>query len=334
MSQQIKIIFLGNPQYVLSIYQKIITDSQLCLLGTFTNKAKPQGRNRKKAPPIDPFIAKYFKDNLNCNHHGFLIQCDDINKKDYLSVIEKAAPDIIITGSFGQILSPDLLSIPNFGVLNIHPSKLPKYRGASPVVFSLLDGLTQSAVSFIKTEYQLDTGDIVLQVPIDIASNDTADSLLFKMFALASDYLLEACEILKKSIKKQITLTRQNHHLASYCSKIKKTDGLIDFSLSGKEIYQRYKAYYPWPGTYCFFNNKRILIRDMELGSENTIPNNQLVYDKTKKLLILGTKSNSLLIKAICVEGRSVSTAESFWNSIGNYRLANQGLVMLSCENN
>ncbi|MBI2593109.1 methionyl-tRNA formyltransferase [Candidatus Daviesbacteria bacterium] len=175
--------------------------------------------------------------------------------KSHLSFLDA---DLYIVVAYGRILPRLLLDIPKFGSINIHPSKLPLYRGPSPIQAQILDGITDSAISFILMDEEMDHGPILYQEPYQILETDTFESLCQKMFAKSAEILPNVINDLSKG---KITPRLQNHAIAEYCNLVKKQDGYFDLPvgrqvLNLQKLDRMVRAYYPWPGTWTKWNGK------------------------------------------------------------------------------
>jgi len=164
---------------------------------------------------------------------------------------------LFVVVAYGKILSEELIKMPKLGTINIHYSLLPKYRGASPVEACLLNGETETGVSIQQMEYKLDSGPILAEEKVNIDINDTKDILREKLIKVGGDLL---CKILPDIIEQKIEGKIQNEDKATFCKKIKKEDGEIDPNGNAKENWNKYRAYFGWPGVYFFKDGKRIKI--------------------------------------------------------------------------
>ena len=186
----------------------------------------------------------------------------------------KDKPDVGVLASYGKILSPEILVIPKYGILNIHPSLLPKYRGASPVQTVILAGDKETGVSIIKMDEKVDHGPIVAQFTEKILPADTAESLYLRLFAGGTEVLLT---ILPTYLKDQIELRQQNHSQSTHTKKLSREDGKIDWKWSPEKIERHVRAMHPWPGAFTNVKIKnqiskrlKILKAHLERLSPNT----------------------------------------------------------------
>ena len=220
-------------------------------------------------------------------------------------------PSIIIVASFGLILPDYILKIPALGVINIHPSLLPKLRGPSPISSAIIEGMTRTGVSIIKMVKELDAGPILFQEEFKIDENYNAEQLGLKMFNLAAKNLNQT---VKKIVDKSISEISQDHSLATYTTMVKKDDGLINWTESGELIIRKLKAYSEWPGVYTHWNNKRIIIKEAEFQKkENTgFQKNGQIIGLNNHCITVKTLDGFIHIKSLQLEGSKIMDAQSF----------------------
>ena len=175
--------------------------------------------------------------------------------KESLEEVKSLNPDVIVVASFGKIIPQEIIEIPKLGAINVHPSKLPEYRGPSPIQSQILDGVTDSAISFILMDKEMDHGPIIFQEPYEIKPNDTFESLLISMFGKSADILPTLIQSLADN--KLNPIIQDDDH-ATFCKEIKKEDGYFDIENPPTlDILNRMiRAYSPWPGTWTRWNNK------------------------------------------------------------------------------
>jgi methionyl-tRNA formyltransferase len=285
-------------------------------VGVITPPAKPFGR---KLILKDPPLATFAKE------RGLhLIQTKNVNDPVILSEIKQLGVDVAITAAFGQILGTSFLATPKRAVINIHPSLLPKYRGATPVQSSLLDKLTVTGVTILFTVKELDAGAIICQVPSSISPGEKAPELTDRLFKASADPLLES---LIKLRDPNFAGQNQDPTLVTYCKKIQKADGLIDWSRPSEDILAAYRAFAGWPGIYTFFETKRINFLDLTLHSLEEISQRfpdkitgqkpgHFFFDRKLKALVVLTVGGFLQVKQLQPEGGKTIDGAAFWNGI------------------
>ena len=305
-----RIIFMGSPKEVITPCETLL---QFCktdgheFLGIISQPAKPAGRKKKLT---DPPLATWGKE------QGLLVlQPEKAKDPEFLNELESLKPDLIITAAYGQILTQRFLEIPTRGTINIHPSMLPKYRGASPVQTALFDGLEETGVSILFTVKALDAGNIICQQKSKIRPLETAGELMIRMFQLGGELLKEAISLLKDP---QFTGHTQQEELITHCHKFEKSSGTVDWTLSTDEIVHRFQAFHPWPGTFTFLNGKRVMIDKISLSDKDfdDLEEREFKYFKSEKAVILRTKDGFLKIHKVKPEGSKLLDGAAFWNGL------------------
>ena len=218
-----KIIFLGTPEFALPSLEKLVS-SRHDVIAVVTQMDKPSGRgNKLTASPVKEFAIK---NNIK------VLQYEKISR-DGLEDLKSLNPDIMITAAYGQILSQAIIDVPKFGIINVHGSILPKYRGASPVQSAVLNGETETGITIMQTEAGLDTGDILSVAKTVIGENETSGELMERLAYIGSDLLLETLDKIEDGT---ITRTKQQHADATITKKINKDECIINWNKSAKQI--------------------------------------------------------------------------------------------------
>jgi len=240
-------VFFGTPD-VASKTLEILRENGYLPSLIITSPDKPQGRKMILTPsPVKIWAEK--------NNIPYL-QPEKIDA-NFIEEFKKYNSDLSIVVAYGKILPEELIKMPKLGTINIHYSLLPKYRGASPVEASLLNGDEETGVSIQQMEYKLDSGPIIDEEEVEIDINDTKYELRDKLIKTGGDLL---CKILPNIIDQKIKAVIQNESQATFCKKIKKEDGEINPNGNAKENWNKYRAYLGWPGVYFFKEGKRIKI--------------------------------------------------------------------------
>jgi len=240
------IAFFGTPSFAAVSLQALIGSGRnvVCVV---TQPDKPVGRGgRVEYPPVKK---------LALENNIPVLQPDKISKE--LELLDQYKPDIIVTCAFGQILRQNVLDYCKHGVINVHASLLPKYRGASPIQQAIINGETKTGVTIMQTDIGMDTGDIILAKEIDIHEDETAGELFERLSVLGASTLLEALELISSG---RAVRTPQNHSKATHIPMIKKEHGKIDFSKSAKDIQNHVRGMNPWPVAFCTLNDELVRI--------------------------------------------------------------------------
>jgi len=242
-----KVIFLGTPEFAIPSLEKLLA-SHHEVLAVVTQQDKPSGRgNKLKASPVKDFALK---------HNIKVLQYEKISR-DGIEELKSLNPDIMVTAAYGQILSQAIINIPKYGIINVHASLLPKYRGASPIQSAILAGETHTGVTIMQTEISLDSGDILNVQSTEIGENETAGELSSRLAEIGSDLLLKT---LNEFETDSVCREKQFHANATITKKISKDECLINWNKSAKQIKCLILATNPDPIARTMHNNNLIKI--------------------------------------------------------------------------
>lgn len=314
-SDSVSVVFMGSPEFVIVVAQTLYEDPQFDLVAVVT--APPSYSRRHKKPLFTP-VAEWVRQLPPSHSHDpyaavQLLEPVDVNVPEVIQSLSEYSPQLVITAAYGQILSDRFLAIADYGVLNIHPSRLPAYRGASPIQSALLHGETTTAVSFVKTVQKLDAGDIVYQHEVDIADHETAVELLERVFVLASQWIKPAC---LRLMSPGYCGVAQDEKKVSFCAKVDRSSGHMDFKKSAVRLVNQYRALQPWPGCYTFYNRKRVKISGLSLAPTHRYAPFEFGYEKSSQRLMIGTSDGDLMAQTLTLESKKPLKARDFWNMI------------------
>lgn len=221
-----------------------------------------------------------------------------------IQLIKEKNADIIVTAAFGQILSDELLSIPKYGVVNVHGSILPKYRGASPIQSAILNGEKQTGITIMKTAKDIDSGDIIYIKHISIGAKETAGELFDRMAIEGGSAIVDALDSIENGTAKYIP---QNHKEATFCKQLKKEDGKINWNNNYEELDNFVRGMTPWPSAYCFLNSKRLKVLAIDKFekdlSDNIFNIGQVVMADNKNGVVVKVKDGSVRLTRLQYEG-------------------------------
>ncbi len=297
MQKRIRSAFFGTHEFARVILEKLSQDSHFDLVMVIS---QPDGRvGRKQELSASP-VKRYALSRS--------IPVRTPEKLSKFNMEEAGTLDISIVAQYGQLIPKHILEFPRFGTINIHTSLLPKYRGASPIQSALLNGDTETGLSIMLMDEGLDTGPVLAQKKILIRSEDNAESLESKLAQLGAELLIE---VLPRYMSGDLKPKTQDETKASLCAKIKREQGEVDWSLSAVEIYNRFRAFQPWPGVWSIFKGKRMKFLNMRPDTQTALPGE--MFSKHDKLYI-GTGTNSLEIISIQPEGKKPMDAKAFIN--------------------
>ena len=302
------ILFAGTPKPSAKILRALCNETSLKVVGVITKPDKAQKRGNKIEQ--SPVCIEALKQKLN------IFKPDSLNCEELRKSIEHLNVDYIIVAAYGKILPKWLLDFPNIMPVNIHYSLLPKYRGASPIQSSLLNNDTRSGITFMKMSEGLDDGDCIEQYVIDIKNNHNKITLENDLCDLSISKILDILHGLKNH---KYNLITQDNKLASYCSKIQKSDSLISFTETANQIYSKFKAYYEWPGVSFIHKNTLIKIKDMYLIDDNNID----LLDKeillSKDGLYIKTSNKVIVITYLQFPNKNIISASDAFNSYKDF---------------
>ena len=307
----LRIVFMGSPTEVtapLAHLAEVGPELGFELVAVISQPARPVGRSSQV---MDPPVAAWAKaQKYQC------LQPESAKDAGFLAELRLLNPDIIVTAAYGQILSDEFLKIPRVATINIHPSRLPAHRGATPVPATLLDQLKTATVTVLFTVKKLDSGNIILTKDFAIGPEETAGELTARLFFESGPMLIDALSILDKD--HSFAGVPQDHAAATFCKKIEKDDGRIQWALSSEEISARFRAFEPWPGSWTWFQGKRITVTSLKIVSSNTHnqPPGALSWDKPTKALHVTTSTGTVAIRSLKPAGGKNIDAAAFWNGL------------------
>ena len=290
-----RILFMGTPDYATTIFKELL-NSKYEIVGLFTQPDKPVGR---KQILTAPHIKQYCIDE-NINVPIFQPLKLRGNEEATLE-IKKLNPDFIIVAAYGQILRKEILEIAP--CINLHASLLPKYRGASPIQASLLNDDTYTGVTSMLMEEGLDSGDILGLQYLKITPSMQVSEAFEKLSVIAAKLTITTLDNYEG-----IKPLKQNEAEVSFCKKIKKEDGLVNF-LDAKKLYLKYKAYSYWPG---IFLETELKLKDIELVEENSINKEGEILEISKDFIVIGCKKGSLKIKTLQAPSKKAISSVDF----------------------
>lgn len=292
------IVFLGTPEFAVPALKKLKSFHKIVAVISQPDREKDRKGNLIFTP------VKQFA----INHNLPLFQFEKI--KQNIDVLKAFNTDVFITCAYGQILNREILDIPKFGVLNIHASILPKYRGAAPIQWALINGEIETGVTIVKTSLGIDCGDIILTKVTKIEKGENAEQLTSRLSEIGADTITEALDLITN---KNFKTTPQNEKEASHYPILKKSDGKIDFSKPAEKIYNLIKGVYVWPTAYTTLNGQTLKIFDTEiLDNKDTNKDYGTVISSDSKYgLIVACGQGSLKIKTLQMQNsKKIETAE------------------------
>lgn len=248
-----------------------------------------------------------------------VFQPEKVRNPEFLDILKQLNPDVIVVIAFGQILSKEILDLPKYGCINVHASLLPKYRGAAPIQWAVIDGEEVSGVTTMYMAEGLDTGDMIDKTVIKLDEKETGGSLFDKLALEGGELILTTLEKLENNTA---TRTPQNDEESTYAGKITKELGCIDFKKSATEIERLIRGLNPWPSAFTYLDGKVLKIWDADVVHEQVIEEPGTICKKNKSLQI-ATGEEYLEITELQLEGKRRMDVSSFLNG---YQISNMKL--------
>jgi len=301
------IVFFGTSGICIPFLESLKSAFDIRLIIT-----QPDAFGGRKKKLIEPAVKKYALEN-----RIRFIQPEKLNR-DISSIIKETDPVIGVVISYGKFIPGKIFRIPEYKTINVHFSLLPELRGAAPYQRAIEAGMIQTGISIFEIGKEMDTGDIWSKKECLIHPDDTSESLSERMGIEGSDFLTET---LKKIITGKLNKKPQDHSLATYARTITKIEGMVDWRLSGKEIYNKFRAFFPWPGMSFFSGDTKITIKEMKLSDENSNKEPGSVLSITKQNMKVVCGDNSIIeILSILPQGKKEMSPYiySLGNNIGN----------------
>lgn len=294
---------MGTPAITLPAFEVLAQDEKFDIVAVYTQPDRPIGRSDKPIPPAVKISAQ--------KHDIAVYQPEKISETT-IKQIESFNPDLIVVFAYSHLIPKDILEIPKYGCVNVHPSLLPKWRGASPVSFAILNGEKKTGVSYILMDEKLDHGPIIHQIEHDIPANITANQLTEDLATLAANNLRN---ILIDYIEGKLKPEPQDDSAATFSKEIKKEDGRINWNKSAQKVINQINAFTPWPGTYCIWQNKKLKI--IKAMAES---NNRKLEPGQAKGSVVGTGSGSIKLLEVQLEGKKAMPIEKFINGYQDFQ--------------
>lgn len=293
------IVFMGTPDFSVPILKDLHEAHGVDLV--VSQPDKPVGRKRVMTPPKVAAAAEVL---------GIKVfQPDDIKEQSAVEVLKEAAPDIIVTAAYGQILSKELLELPKYGAINVHASLLPKFRGGAPIHHALLAGEKTTGITIMYMAEGLDSGDIIAQSAIDIKDEDDTGILHDKLSMLGSELLLDT---LPAIFEERNNKTEQNHAEATYSPNISKADELLDFNRTAVEVFNHIRGLSPFPGAYTMLEGKRFKLYGAKLtGKKTNRPAGEILTNDEDGISV-ATADEAVLITEVQLAGKKKTAANDF----------------------
>lgn len=299
MPLSLNLVFCGTPHFAVPTLERLI-EAGFNVQLVVTRPDRPKGRGLELA--VSPIKQRALQSGLP------IAQPESIKNNDaFRAQLAALKPDAILVVGYGRIIPQWMLDVPPLGNLNLHASLLPKYRGAAPIQWAIARGETVTGVTTMKLDAGLDTGDILLQLEIPIAPNDTAETLTPKLATIGADLAVETLHGLQTG---KVHPRQQDQAEATLAPILKKEDGLVDFSRLATEILNRLRGFQPWPGAYSKFRGKNLQIWKA-VALERILPMSELKMEGDRIFVGCG-KGTAIELLEVQLEGKKRSSVADF----------------------
>jgi methionyl-tRNA formyltransferase len=287
-----RIVFFGTPPFAVPSLQKLLLGpDQVLAVVTQPDRGKGRGQKLVHSPVKE----------LGLRHGVSLLQPERVREESLQQEISRISPDLLVVVAYGQILPKSLLTAAKSGALNVHAALLPKYRGAAPIAWTILNGDRVTGVTTIMMDEGMDTGDILLQKEIPVEERETTETLHDRLSILGAELLQETIEKLKAGALRGV---KQDDSAATFAPILKKEDGRIDWGKDAGAIDRRVRGFRPWPGAYTHWDGRLVKVYEGEAVSRETAGTPGTVLWTCPEYVEVATGKGSFLLKEVQLEGK------------------------------
>lgn len=281
---------MGTPQFACPTLQRLI-DRGDEIPAVVTQPDRPKGRGQKSVPPPVKELAE---------RHGLpVLQPIKVRAPEFIESVREMNPDVVVVVAFGQILPKALLEIPRYGCINVHASLLPRYRGAAPLNWCVINGEIETGVTTMLMDVGLDTGDMLLKKATPIDPDEDTSSLHDRLSLIGADLLNETLDLL---VQGKLVPEKQDEALSCYAPMLKKEDGLIDWTRDARTIRNLVRGMSPWPGAFTYLDGKLVKVYRTRIGEGEGAPGTVIAAGRDGIEVACG--GGSLLLDELQLEGK------------------------------
>ena len=301
MVAPLRIVFLGTPQFAVPTLKHLLA-SRHQVVGVVTQPDRPRGRGQKVSDSPVKTVAV---------EHGVpLIQPDKLRHPDVAATVRSWQADLGVVAAYGKIIPKEILLLPRLGMINVHASLLPKYRGAAPVHRAVIDGEHETGVTIMRVEEMLDSGPMLAKVTRPIDPNETSDLVERDLAELGAPLLVTVVDRMSEG---DVPQEPQDSMVCSYAPKVTKEEGLIDWTLPAVYLHNRVRGLYPWPHAYTYLNGQRLIVlrTRVEPGTTDAEPGT-ILNASGDAIHVAAGHGGRLAIESLQPEGRRPMTAREF----------------------
>ena len=296
-----KVVFMGTPDFAVGTLEEIVKAGHE-VAAVVTQPDKPKGRGKTLMPtPVKEAALKYAIP---------VYQPLKVRAEEFVKVLEGIAPDIIVVAAFGQIISKEILELPKYGCINVHASLLPKYRGAAPIQWAVIDGEKESGVTIMQMDEGLDTGDMLAKAIVPLDEKETGGSLFDKLSEAGGRLCVETLAKLEKG---EIIPEKQGESPTAYASMLDKKMGNIDWNKSAVLIERLVRGLNPWPSAYTHLDGKTLKIWACDVLPQSASKGESgEILEVTKDAIHVQTGDGILVLREIQLAGKARMDAGAF----------------------
>ncbi len=294
-------VFCGTPQFAVPSLQHLLQQPDFQIVGVFTQPDRPKGRGQEIAYSPVKEVALAAKLPV---HQPAKVRAPEVEEQ-----LRTLAPDVIVIIAYGQIIPARLLAIPEFGWINLHASLLPKYRGAAPINWAIVNGETRTGNTTMRIDAGMDTGEILMQQELAIGPDETTPEVATRL-AEAGAGLMAAT--LRGLVAGTLNGRAQDNEAASLAPILKREDGLIDWARPAQEIYNRMRGFAPWPGAYTEFRGQSCHVWGRPVSKEKAGGRPGTLVECEGRLQVICGQGSVLALTSVKLEGRKQVTAAEF----------------------
>lgn len=295
------VIFFGTSEFAVSAFSALLASRHKILAVVC---APDKGKGRGQIVSLSPIKALAKSKNLP------ILQPANLREPQFIQFLKAQAPDLFIVCAYGKILTKEVLAIPLKYAINLHGSLLPKYRGAAPINWAIINGERQSGVTLFKMDEYMDKGEVLLRKSVEISLTDTSVTLAEKLARLSGAALIEALDLIEQG---KAVFSKQDESQVSFAPKLKKEDGLIDWASAAWQIHNRIRGLAPWPGAFTYLGGKLLKIWESKvIAGQNSGAPGEIVEADSKKGLLITTGQERLLITVLQLAGKRKMSAGEF----------------------
>ena len=301
------IAFLGTPRFAVPTLERLLAGGH-DLVGVVTQPDRRRGRGQQlSASPVK----------ATATAHGVsVLQPDTLRDPAFFSAFEAWKADLAVVAAYGKLIPDDLLALPRYGMVNVHASLLPAYRGAAPIHRAVMAGEGRTGITIIKLVRAMDAGPMLSRAAVPIGPHDTSETVEQVLAELGADLLATAVKDIEHG---SAVFDEQDHTRATFAPRITRADGLVDWRQSAESIHNQIRGLYPWPHAFTYVHGKRLLLRRSTVGTRpaessagHTVVEGEILVASRDELVVAAGQDTALVLDELQPEGKRPLTAREF----------------------